>query len=208
MTDRRPLDASAFGIMLLLGAVWGFQQVAIKVTAPEVSLLMQGAIRSIIATLLVVLWARWQGIALFARDGTLGSGAFAGMLFAIEFVFIYFGLGHTAASRMSVFVYLAPVFAALWLHLFVPGEQLASGQWLGVLLAFAGVALAFSDGLRVSGSPTVLGRPLRSGSCAAVGSHHGGYPGERACPRERDQDAVLSDRAGVPGASHRVLGTR
>ena len=157
MTERKPLDASAFGIMLLLGAIWGFQQVAIKVTAPDISLLMQGGIRSIIATLLVLLWARWRGIALFARDGTLGSGVVAGLLFAVEFVFIYFGLGHTAASRMSVFVYLAPVFAALWLHLFVPGEQLVSGQWLGVLLAFAGVALALSDGLRPSASPTMLG---------------------------------------------------
>ena len=55
MTERKPLDSSALGIMLRLCAVWGFQQVAIKVAAHEVSLLMQGAIRSIIATLLVVL---------------------------------------------------------------------------------------------------------------------------------------------------------
>ncbi|HEX2199165.1 MAG TPA: DMT family transporter [Burkholderiales bacterium] len=155
--ERKALDGTAFGAMVVLAMVWGFQQVPIKLTAPEVSLLMQGAIRSMVATLLVLAWARWQGVALLARDGTLASGIAAGLLFAFEFVFIYFGLGHTAASRMSVFVYLAPVFAALGLHLFVPGERLAAMQWLGVLLAFAGVALAFSEGFLSPTGATLLG---------------------------------------------------
>jgi drug/metabolite transporter (DMT)-like permease len=154
--DRKALDGTAFATMVLLSMIWGFQQVPIKLTAPEISLVAQAAIRSIVATLLVYLWARWQGASLFGRDGTLAAGTAAGMLFAFEFVFIYFGLGHTAASRMSVFVYLAPVFAALGLHLFVPGERLSRGQWAGVLLAFAGVALAFSEGF-FSHESTLLG---------------------------------------------------
>ena len=154
--DRKALDDTAFATMVLLSMIWGFQQVPIKLTAPEISLVAQAAIRSIVATLLVYLWARWQGASLFDRDGTLVAGTAAGVLFAFEFVFIYFGLGHTAASRMSVFVYLAPVFAALGLHLFVPGERLSRGQWAGVLLAFAGVALAFSEGF-FSHESTLLG---------------------------------------------------
>jgi drug/metabolite transporter (DMT)-like permease len=163
MIDRKPLDATAFAVMPLLCAVWGFQQVAVKLTAPDISLLMQGGIRSIIATLLVYLWARWRGIGLFTRDDTLVTGVAAGLLFAFEFVLIYFGLGHTAASRMSVFVYLAPVFAAVGLHLFVPGEKLRAGQWLGVLLAFAGVAVAFSEDFFAAERPTLLGD-----ACAVV----------------------------------------
>jgi drug/metabolite transporter (DMT)-like permease len=155
--ERKALDGTAFGTMVALCMIWGFQQVPIKLTAPEVSLLMQGGIRSVVATLLVFLWARWQGSALFGRDGTLPAGIAAGLLFAFEFVFIYFGLGHTAASRMSVFVYLAPVVAALGLHLFVPGERLSPLQWLGVLLAFAGVALAFSEGFLSAAGDTLLG---------------------------------------------------
>lgn len=155
--ERKALDGVAISTMLLLTSLWGFQQVAIKLTAHDISLLTQGGIRSIVATLLVFLWARWQGIALFERDGTLRTGLAAGLLFAFEFVFIYFGLGHTAASRMSVFVYLAPVFAALWLHFLVPGEQLVAGQWLGVMLAFAGVALAFSEGFLAPEGSTLLG---------------------------------------------------
>ena len=51
---HRPLDAVAVTAMLVLSALWGFQQVAIKLAAPAIPLVMQGAIRSAIA-------AGWAG---------------------------------------------------------------------------------------------------------------------------------------------------
>ncbi|MDH3320995.1 MAG: DMT family transporter [Betaproteobacteria bacterium] len=157
MDDRKPLDAQAFSLMLVLTALWGFQQVAIKLTAPDVSLVMQAALRTILAAGLLLAWARWRGIALFSRDGTLAAGIGAGLLFGGEFVFIYAGLEHTAASRMVVFIYLAPIVTALGVHWWVPGEHLVRAQWLGVALAFAGVALAFGDGFLAAQGATLLG---------------------------------------------------
>jgi drug/metabolite transporter (DMT)-like permease len=145
MTERRALDAKAFSLMLALTALWGFQQVVIKLTAPDISLVMQAALLTALAAVLLVAWARWRGVALLQRDGTLAAGLAAGLLFGLEFVFIYAGLGHTAASRMTVFIYLAPVLTALGLHWLVPGEKLVRAQWLGVAVAFAGIALAFGE---------------------------------------------------------------
>lgn len=157
MTARRPLDAAAFGVMLLCTALWGFQQVMVKLAAGDVSLVMQAGIRSVMAAVLLLAWAKIRNIPLFERDNTLGAGIGAGLLFGGEFVFIYAGLGHTTASRMVVFIYLAPVFTALGLHALVAGERLAPLQWLGVLLAFGGVGLAFSDGFAAAGGATWLG---------------------------------------------------
>jgi drug/metabolite transporter (DMT)-like permease len=135
--------------------------VAIKLAMAGVSPVTQAAIRSIVATLLLLGWARLRGIPLWqpthARDGTLIAGLVAGLLFAAEFVFIYSGLAHTTASRMVVFVYLAPILTALGLAWLVPGEKLAPVQWGGVLVAFAGLALAFIDGLAASNRATLLG---------------------------------------------------
>jgi drug/metabolite transporter (DMT)-like permease len=63
---------------------------------------------------------------------------------------------------MSVFLYTAPIFTVLGLHWLVPGEHLAAGQWLGILAAFAGVALAFSDSFAGSaqGSDMLFGDAL------------------------------------------------
>jgi drug/metabolite transporter (DMT)-like permease len=144
--ERKALDATAYGVTLALTLLWGVQHVVIKATVPDVSPVTQAAIRTILATFLLMTWARWQGIALFRRDGTLGPGLLSGTFFAVEFVLIYAGLGHTNASRMSVFIYLTPPLTALGLHLFVPSERLGARQWAGIALAFAGLALAFADG--------------------------------------------------------------
>lgn len=154
--ERKALDANAYALMLLLTALWGFQQVTIKWIAAEVSFVMQAAIRSIAATLLLLAWARVRGIPLFNRDGTLAAGIGAGLLFAGEFVFIYAGLAHTNASRMSVFIYLTPALTALGLHFLVRGERLCALQWTGVLLAFGGLFVAFAESF-FSGQGTWLG---------------------------------------------------
>jgi drug/metabolite transporter (DMT)-like permease len=154
---RRPLDTLAVAAMLLLSSLWGFQQVAIKLAAHAVPLLLQGALRSAIACTLLLVWAWVRGIALRERDGTLLPGLAAGLAFGAEFAFIYAGLAHTTAARMVVFVYLAPCLTALGLTLFVPGEALRPRQWCGIGLAFAGIAVAFTDGFAHTGRSTFTG---------------------------------------------------
>jgi drug/metabolite transporter (DMT)-like permease len=154
--ERRALDATAIAVMLLLTMLWGFNQVTIKWIAADVSFVAQAAIRSVLATILLFVWSSFRNESLFSRDGTLVAGVAAGLLFAFEFVFIYGGLAHTNASRMSVFVYLAPPLTALGLHFMVAGERLGLRQWLGVGLAFAGLVLAFAEGFS-SGHNTWLG---------------------------------------------------
>jgi drug/metabolite transporter (DMT)-like permease len=150
MSVRRPLDSGAVATMVLLTSIWGFTQVAIKLAAADVSVVLQGGLRSAISLVLLLGWARWRGVPLFTRDATWWPGLLAGALYAGEFFFVYAGLAHTSASRMVVFVYLAPALTAIGVHLFVPGEQLAGRQWIGIALAFAGVAVAFGDGFIAS----------------------------------------------------------
>jgi drug/metabolite transporter (DMT)-like permease len=147
---RKPLDSTAFAIMVLCCFLWGFTHVTTKLAAADISPVMQGGLRSILAAALLWLWARIRGIPLFNSDGTLLAGLVAGLLFAGEFVFIYAGLHYTGASRMVVFVYIAPCLTALGLHWFVPGEQLRPLQWLGILLALAGIIAAFGEGFLIA----------------------------------------------------------
>jgi drug/metabolite transporter (DMT)-like permease len=162
--SRRPLDALAVTAMVVSCALWGFQQVAVKLAEHGVSLVMQGALRSAIAFALLLGWAALRRIPLFERDATLGPGLLAGVLFATEFTMIYAGLAHTTASRMVVFLYLAPCLTALGLSLFVPGETLSPLQWSGVALAFAGIVAAFGDGFFAPGRATLVGDALGVGA--------------------------------------------
>jgi drug/metabolite transporter (DMT)-like permease len=151
MLKRKPLDSNAMLLMIVLCLVWGLQQVAVKATAPQMGTIMQLGVRSVVAAVLVYGLIRLRGARLSVHDGTLLPGLSAGLLFGLEFLCIALGLQYTSASHMSVFLYTAPIFTVLGLHLFVPGERLAFRQWLGVLAAFGGVAISFSDGFALSG---------------------------------------------------------
>jgi len=150
-TQRLPVDGSAVGLMVLLCALWGLQQVAIKLAAPDVAPIMQVALRSGLSALLVAGWARLRGQPLGLLGPTLRPGLLAGLLFSGEFLFVAEGLRHTTASHMAVFLYTSPVFTALGLHLTVRAERLSPPQWLGIGVAFGGIALAFGGGLAAGG---------------------------------------------------------
>ncbi|HEV8689980.1 MAG TPA: DMT family transporter [Ideonella sp.] len=147
MRERKEhLDALAVSLLLACCLFWGFQQILIKTTVGEVPPLWQAALRFAGATVLLALWCGRRGVRLFERDGTLPAGLLAGALFAGEFTCIYLGLRDTAASRLTVFLYTAPFVVALLLPRIVPSEKLRPAQWLGLSIAFAAVALAFSEG--------------------------------------------------------------
>lgn len=151
-TLRKPLDGLAVGLMIVLCACWGFQQIAMKLAAPSLHPVMQNGLRSLIGTLLLIGLMRLRREPFSLRDGRLPAGLGAGVLFAGEFLMVGLGLQYTTASHLVVFVYTAPIFTALGLHAFVAGERMRRLQWIGVLLAFVGIALAFSNGLSASSS--------------------------------------------------------
>jgi drug/metabolite transporter (DMT)-like permease len=141
LSAGRPLTPGAVAWMLMLCLSWGFNQIAVKLALPDVPPMLQATIRSAgaLPVLLVIAWLR--GVRLFERDGTLGPGLFAGLLFGLEFVLLFHGLKLTSASRAVVFLYTAPFFVALGSYQFL-GERLRASQWGGLGLSFVGVALA------------------------------------------------------------------
>jgi drug/metabolite transporter (DMT)-like permease len=147
MAERKThLDTLAVVSLVVCCFLWGLNQVAAKSALPEISPLWQAAARSTGGALLVWLWSRARGIALFDRDATLPGGLLAGALFGAEFFCIFIGLQFTSASRMVVFIYLAPFVVALGMPLISRAERLRPLQSAGLLLAFAGVAWAFAEG--------------------------------------------------------------
>lgn len=139
----RPLDAAAVALVLALCVSWGFNQVAVKLALPDIPPLIQAAFRSTFGTFLVLGWMRLRGVKLMEPDGTLVPGVVAGLLFALEFLLIFRGLVLTSASRASLFIYTAPFFVVIGARWFLPGDRFGRSQWLGLVLSFAGMVVAF-----------------------------------------------------------------
>ncbi len=153
---RSAMDGLAVALMLLLTLSWGMNQVAIKVSNAGFNPMFGVFVRGAGAGILVFLWCRWRGIALFARDGTLWPGLAAGALFSFEFVLIFAGLEFTSAARSALMVCTMPFWMLLCGH-FLLGEKITARKLAGLVLAFAGVILIFSDGLSVPGPYAIWG---------------------------------------------------
>jgi drug/metabolite transporter (DMT)-like permease len=165
--SSRPLDALAVAATIGLCVSWGFNNVAIKLAIHDIPPLTQSAARSAIAVILVTAWTQARGIPLFRRDGTLAAGVFAGVLFALEFLLIYRGLVWTTVTRGTLFLYLAPFFVVIGSRWLVPGDQFHLSQWLGLLLSFTGIVIAFGVPAPASDPHQILGDLMLVGAAAA-----------------------------------------
>lgn len=144
------LDATALGTMVLLCLTWSLQQISLKAAADLVHPMAMVALRSALAALPLALLMGRRGERLQARHAA--PGALAGALFALEYLLVSEALRLTAASHVVVFLYTAPVFAALGLHWRLPAERLGPVAAAGIALAFAGIAVAFLGGTHDAGA--------------------------------------------------------
>jgi drug/metabolite transporter (DMT)-like permease len=165
--SSRPLDAFAIAVTIGLCLSWGFNNVAIKLAIHDIPPLIQSAARSVLAASVVGIWTQLRGIALFKRDGSLPAGILAGVFFALEFVLIYRGLLWTTATRGVLFLYLAPFFVVLGSRWLIPGDHFRRSQWLGLLLSFAGIVIAFGLPTPAANPRQILGDLMLVGGAAA-----------------------------------------
>ena len=162
----RPIDAASMVLVVFICLTWGFNQPAIKLAIHDIPPLTQCAIRSTLATLIVLGLMRLRGLPVLARDGSLAAGLIAGVLFGCEFLLIYRGLLYTAASRATLFIYLAPFFVVIGARFVLPGDRFNLMQWAGLVLAFVGMIVAFGVPAPPSSPYQLLGDLMMA--CAAL----------------------------------------
>lgn len=139
-----PFDGVALGLVLFLMFAWGLNQVAIKVGNQGFNPMLITSARSVLGGLLVFLWCQYKKVPLLNKDGTLWPGTLAGILFGSEFALIYMAMDYTNVGRVTLMMNMMPFWVAIGSH-FLLGERMSGRAILGMLIAFAGVFLVFSD---------------------------------------------------------------
>ncbi|RJX32754.1 MAG: DMT family transporter [Desulfarculus sp.] len=140
------MDLGGAALLVMVCFLWGGNSVAIKLSNPGLAPLTAAALRSLVAAAAVWLYARWRGQAAALPAGRWRQGAILGLLFGLDFLFLYWGLAFTNASRAVIFLYTHPFWVALGAHFFIRGDRLTPAKGAGLLLAFAGVLAVFAGG--------------------------------------------------------------
>ena len=155
--QKNAIDARALITLVALGFLWGLSQISMKVANTGVGPIFQAALRSVIASLLVICWAQWRRMPLIHRDRTFWHGVVIGALFGTEFVFVYLGLYFTTASHAVILLYSAPLFVALGAPWLLPAEPLPARKPIGLVVAFLGLVATLWDSLGVPSRSQLLG---------------------------------------------------
>jgi drug/metabolite transporter (DMT)-like permease len=145
----RHVDATLVGWMLLLTFLWGFNSITIKMVTSSIAPLMSAGLRGGVALAAVTCYGLVRGEPMGYRGTDRLHGLTIGLLFGLEFIFIYSGAPFTNGGHLSLFVNTAPIMVAGGAHFLLPGERMHLLKLGGLVLAFGGVILLFWDELYI-----------------------------------------------------------
>jgi drug/metabolite transporter (DMT)-like permease len=158
MEKKNRIDLFGGTVLLSLSMLLGLNQVMIKLVNEGLQPVFSAGMRSVCAFIVVLLYALWRKKKLSITDGSLLPGGFTGILFALEFIFLFLALDYTTVSRVSIFFYSMPIWMTIGAHFWVPDGRITPQKALGLVLAMAGLVWAFAD--RGNGGGNVLGDVL------------------------------------------------
>jgi drug/metabolite transporter (DMT)-like permease len=156
------LDVKAATLLTALCLIWGLNAVAIKISNEGIAPLFGAGLRSVIATVCLVIWMVRKRLELF--PGRLFDGFVIGFLFAGDFGLLYLALLYTTASSAWILLFTSPFFHALGAHFFLSGDRLSWNKAAGLALSFAGILILLSTHLGLPSKLQIMGDLLAIGA--------------------------------------------
>ncbi len=164
----RPADPLTYAYLIAANLIWGGAYLAIAVALGSFTPLALTALRLVVSTSLLWLYARWRGDRLAPAPGDwlplLGLGFLLNTLFQ---VCLNGALSYTTPAHAALAVATMPIFAAVAARLLIR-ERVTARRAGAILLAFAGVAIVIASGRGLAGArQAVVGDLLGLATAAA-----------------------------------------
>ena len=108
-------------------------------------------VRFLIATLCVLLWARYKGFNIWPRKGNRIALFVVGTVFTIQIAVMNIGFSLTSGTISSIIQSTNPLFVALFAHFMISGDRLNFRRVIGLMIAFIGASLVLLRGNGLEG---------------------------------------------------------
>jgi drug/metabolite transporter (DMT)-like permease len=162
------LDLKAGCVLTVICLIWGLNAVAIKFSNAGIAPIFCAGLRSVIATVCLIIWMRLKRLEL--SQGRLKDGMVVGFLFGIEFGLLYMAILYTTVSSASILLYTSPFFHALGAHFFLSGDRLTLNKCFGLILSFSGILILLSKHLGLPSIEQLTGDLMAMGAAVAWAS--------------------------------------
>jgi drug/metabolite transporter (DMT)-like permease len=144
-------------LLILLCLIWGGNFVGIKLSVKGIPPLLAATIRSVVAACLLWLCSRALHQRVSLPHGLVKHGVAIGLLFGAQFLFLYWGLCFTDASRAVMFCYAQPLATAIMAHFIFPDDRLHLVKAMGIFVAFIGLTIVLGSRSQSAGQLYWLG---------------------------------------------------
>lgn len=133
-----------------------------KLSNEGVDPIFAACIRSAIAGLGLAAWMKLLKLKLF--PGSVWDGLAVGVIFGLEFAFLFSSILYTTIASAWILLYSTPFFHAIGAHFFLKGDRLSFNKILGLILAFIGIVVLLSKHLDLPSAKQILGDGLALGA--------------------------------------------
>ena len=145
MQKKTKIDAFGAIALISFSLLLGINHVVIKIVNLGLNPIFFAGIRSFIAFIFIIIWMKlFSKPIVFNRKYTKIS-FIAGIIFALEFLFLFLALDFTTVSRNSIIYYSMPLWLTILLFFTKSNEKISLLKFLGLILAFIGVVLSVTN---------------------------------------------------------------
>ena len=157
-----------FGLLLLLGTIWGASFMFIKVALPTVPPFTIVFVRTALAGLVLYAVVRHRGRRMPPPGAIWGSFLVMGLLNgAIPYSLINWGEIHIEAGLGAILNSLMPLFTVIFAHFATRDERFSRRKLVGVALGLGGVVLLMGPSVLQGFGSHVLGQLAVAGAAAS-----------------------------------------
>ena len=104
MTNK-PIDGLAASFLIIFSIFLGLNQVLVKLVNIGMHPIFQVAMRSVLAIIPILIYCYLTKKKINFFDGSFLSGVITGVLFGVEFVFLFTALDYSTVTRVSLIFY-------------------------------------------------------------------------------------------------------
>ncbi len=154
---KNGIDTFGAVSLIFISGLLGINHVVIKIVNDGINPVFFCGLRSLIAMLCIYIWMQYRGVQVDFFSKHWKYGILAGIVFALEFLFLFVALDYTTVVRNSIIYYSMPLWLSLMAHFTLPHDKINAIKVLGLILAFLGVIWAFFDKETVDSEFTIIG---------------------------------------------------
>ncbi len=144
MEKKNKIDAFGAVALISFSLLLGINHVVIKIVNVGLNPIFFAGIRSFIAFLFIIIWMKFTRKPIVLNKKNTNICLIAGLVFALEFLFLFLALDFTSVSRNSIIYYSMPLWLTILLFFTKNKEKLSFIKLLGLILAFSGVVISVS----------------------------------------------------------------